>query len=68
MKATLHLEDDDFETYTHALGYCLILNDIENKFRERMKYGDLESKVYNELEVMRAYIYERKQVYHLPLN
>lgn len=66
MKAILELNDDDFDIYTHALGYYLILDNIENKLRSRMKYEEIDEKAYAELDSLRTFIYEQKQQYHLP--
>ena len=72
MKTVLEFDDvedrDSFDTYTHAVGYSLMLWEIENKMRERMKYCELTAEAYKELEDLQSFICDKRLQYHLPLD
>ena len=67
MKVTIELSDDDsYETYVHATGYALALWDVQQKLRERLKYAELSTEAWNELDAIYKLVFESRQTYHLP--
>ena len=67
MKVSIESDDlGEIDTFTHALGYSLALWDIQQKLRERVKYGNLGEEAYNELDAIYKMVYALRQEYHLP--
>ena len=64
VQATFNAYDQNqIDLYSHALGYYLILTDIDNKLRNDYKYGKLALEY---IQSLREYINELRSQYHLP--
>ena len=68
LPAGIFVARDDFEVdlYSHARGYYLLLNELEGKLREWVKYGNSFTSIDDALTATRELVYTLKQEYHLP--
>lgn len=59
-------DDDDFETYSHAIGYKLAIYDLRQHLRADYKWKNLPDEVMKYIEEIRDYLGELQTLYHLP--
>lgn len=57
---------EDFDLYTHALGYYLALCDMKDELRSKVKYGHQYTSIEDCLEKLYDKLYELRVENHLP--
>jgi hypothetical protein len=64
MKATLVFdlpeEEEDFNLAVKAIHYKIVLDDVDNHLRGKLKYSELTQEVYDALSEVRSFLLENK--------
>ena len=66
MKIIISTEEENADIYAHSMGYYMVVSEINEHLRSRLKYGNLEGAVYDEVEKIRTYLFGLINDNHLP--